>query len=429
MAAIKFLIPPKFKGKLTNIRVRFYNGRKFDISAQTNILINPTYWSNKSGKVRQRAEFTEAGEYQKKLDDLKDAILKDYKDKPDKSNINKEWLIKAIDKFNDPTKYLQDSSLFGFVDHFIKNSDKRINSNTGNLVSKRTKDEYSITFNLLKEYAIEYGEPDFIDIDFEFYERFVDLLRKKGDLKRKKGLANNTIGKKIKTLKIFLNDAFEKGINPYTKYKSKNFKVISEESDNIYLTKEEINTLYNFDLSDKKSLERVRDLFVIGCWTGLRFGDLEQITLDKIKDDFIELRQKKTGNKVHIPIHSTVKEILNKYNGILPKPISNQKYNEYLKEAAKLAGIDAPFFKTISRKGIKTEKKYLKYELISSHTARRSFCTNAYKDDIPTMAIMAVSGHKTEKDFLRYIKADSKVHAQKVLDVWKSQQSFLKVAK
>ena len=74
------------------------------------------------------------------------------------------------------------------------------------------------------------------------------------------------------------------------------------------------------------------------------------------------------------------------------------------------------------------EKKYPKYELISSHTARRSFCTNAYKDNIPTLAIMAISGHKTEQAFLKYIKADSKEHAEKVLKIWQEKGEFMKAA-
>jgi len=161
------------------------------------------------------------------LDNLETAIKKEYRNTTNKSDINKEWLLTAIDKHFNPYKYLQSDTLFGFVQHFIDNSDKRINPNTGNPVSYKMKREYAVTFKYLKEYAKKYSEPDFIDIDLEFYQNFVDLLRTKG-------LANNTIGKKIQTLKIFLNDAYEQGINPYTKYKSKKFKVISEESDNIY---------------------------------------------------------------------------------------------------------------------------------------------------------------------------------------------------
>jgi integrase len=260
----------------------------------------------------------------------------------------------------------------------------------------------------------------------EFYNQFVDFLRnekiiiknKEGKIVKEKYLSLNTIGKKIQTFKIFLNAATEEGINKNYKYKSRNFKSVSEEADNIYLNKEELNKFYTHDFSEKLFLERVRDLFIVGSWTGLRYSDLQQITPDKIKGDFIELRQKKTGQKVVIPVHQTVREILNKYKGKLPEPISNQKFNDYLKEAAELAELDDVFIKTTSVRGKKVEKRYKKYEIISSHTARRSFCTNAYKDNIPTLAIMAISGHRTEKAFLKYIKADGQDHAQKILEMW-----------
>ena len=142
-----------------------------------------------------------------------------------------------------------------------------------------------------------------------------------------------------------------------------------------------------------------------------------------------ELRQNKTGKKVVIPLHSTVKEILNKYNGKLPKPMTNQKFNVYLKQAAKKAEINEPCKKTVLEEGLRVEKTVKKHEIISSHTARRSFCTNAYKDDIPSLAIMAISGHKTERAFLKYIKTDAKEHAEIFYKKWQESGEFLKKAK
>ncbi len=421
MAKIKFFVNAK-KSNPAKILLRFSNGRKFDIVAQSQKQINPDYWNNKNGSIRQRAEFNEANHLQINLNKLQNCIIKEFDNTSNKDKINNEWLNTTIDKFYNPDKYLQNNTtLFGFIQHFINNSDKRVNTDTGNPVCYKMRREYIVTFRYLKEYAEEFKEPDFIDIDLEFYQQFIDLLRKKG-------LATNTIGKKIQTLKIFLNTAFEQGINKYQKYKSRKFKTISEESDNIYLTKSELKQFYKYDFSNKPYLEKVRDKFIVASWTGLRYSDLQQITPDKINGKFIELKQKKTGKKVVIPVHHTVKEILKKYSGLLPEPISNQKYNDYLKKASKLAGINEVFIKTVSYNGLKHEKKYPKYEIISSHTARRSFCTNAYKDNIPTLAIMSISGHKTEQAFLKYIKADGKEHAEKVLKIWQSTNEFLKIA-
>ena len=141
------------------------------------------------------------------------------------------------------------------------------------------------------------------------------------------------------------------------------------------------------------------------------------------------MKQQKTGKKAVIPINGIVWDIINKYDGKLPKPISNQKFNVYLKEAAKLAGLNSTFVKTVNENGMRIEKKYPKHEVISTHAARRSFCTNAFKDGIPTLHIMSISGHRTEKAFLKYIKVDGEEHAKKVLQMWQKQGEHLTVAR
>ncbi len=440
-AKIKFFVTnPKGKTKTkkkideVNILVRFTNGRQFDLVAPSQKQIKPGYWNNEAGKVRELAEFKNSDKFQKLLTDLSKFIIEEFDSTPDKTKVNKDWLQSTIDKHYNPDKYLQNNTLFGFIQQFINTSSKRVNPDTGNPVCYKMRREYQVTFDYLKEYAKENGEPDFIDMDLEFYQKFVDFLRNfekkdKDGKVIKKGLAVNTIGKKVQTVKVFLNDATEKGINHFQKFKSKKFKNITEESDNIYLTKEELKQFYEFDFSKQPYLERVRDLFIVGCWTGLRFSDLHQVTPDKIKGDLIHLKQQKTGGKVIIPVRKEVREILNKYNGKLPKQISNQKYNDYLKSAATIAEINSIFIKTSSEKGFRIERKYPKHELICSHTARRSFCTNAYKDGIQTLSIIAISGHKTEKAFLKYIKVEPEEHAKKVLQMWQNNGEFMNVAK
>jgi integrase len=417
------------------IRVRFSNGRKFDLSAVTEFQVKPDLWSNSAGTYTQRAALTDRDEKEQDLSKLEEHIKKEYFSLTDKSKVTGEWFTETIDKFHNPAKYKQNNTnLFGFIQNFIDNSTKRINPDTGQPVSYKMRREYQVTFDYLKKYAKKYGKPDFADIDLEFYQQFVDFLRnyeekdKDGNI-IKSGLAVNTIGKKIQTLKIFLNDATEQGINKTMKYKSRNFKALSEEAETIYLTKEELKKFYEHDFSQRPGLERIRDLFIVASWTGVRYSDLQQITPEKIQGEYIHLKQRKTGKKVTIPVYNVVKEILDKYNGKLPKTISNQKYNDFLKEAAQLAEINSVFVKTTYKKGMRVEKNYPKHELISSHTARRSFCTNAYKDGVPTLSIMAISGHRTEKAFLKYIKVSGEEHAKKVLDMWQKNGEHLSIAK
>jgi integrase len=161
----------------------------------------------------------------------------------------------------------------------------------------------------------------------------------------------------------------------------------------------------------------VRDLFIIGANTGLRFSDFTDIKPENIKEDkegaFIEIIQFKTKRKVVIPIDTTVRTILQKYNNVLPEAVSNQKFNEYIKEVAQrcesLQGLE---FLCYVKGGKSIEENVERWKMISSHTARRSFATNAYERGTPVNAIMAITDHKTEKAFLAYIKTSKRKHAE-----------------
>lgn len=413
-----------------NILIRFTNGRHFDLIAKSTKQIKPKFWNIDKGSTRDIAEFKDKQDFQNKLNELERHILKEFENTPDKTAINKIWLDATIDKFNNPDKYEpKGTTLFSFIRQFINNAEKRTNPETGQAIGYKTRREYEVTFKYLKKYAKIYDEPDFEDIDIEFYERFVDFLRnqkvvikyKDGDKETNKNLSTNTIGRKIQTLKIFLNNATELGINKNMKFKSRKFKSLSEESDGIYFNKQELKDFYEFDFSDKLFLARVRDLFIVAAWTGMRYSDISKLKPELIINNIYTIKQNKTGKKAVIPVNDIVWSIINKYKGVLPQPISNQKFNDYLKVAAKLAELDSLCVKTVTENGKRTEKTFQKHELISTHDARRSFCTNAYLEGIPTLSIMSISGHKTEKAFLKYIRVSGEEHAQKVLQIWQKQ--------
>lgn len=154
-----------------------------------------------------------------------------------------------------------------------------------------------------------------------------------------------------------------------------------------------------------------------------RYSDSEKISNTDIKDGFITFRQQKTNEKVTIPIHPAVIEVLEKYNYQMPKPLSNQRFNEYIKEVAKVAGIDQMETITKTVGGILTSTQVPKYSLIGSHTGRRSFCTNMYLRGIPTYTIMAISGHRTEKSFLKYLRVSKEEHAKLMKQAWANMYS------
>lgn len=438
----------KDKNALVPIYVRLKSGRKIDLCCKADILIKSENWSNETQKANQRADVFkfisgESKDEQKGRQKFNDKItvLRSYIESElmqvHQADLTAEWLKMIIDKHWNPEKYK--TTLFSFIQEFIEKSKTKPNPKTGRPVSYKMQREYEATFKHLKNYATEKNKViDFKDIDLNFYDGFIQYLqeahpikptrsketdpKKPGNKKTEGGkLAVNTIGKKIQTLKTFLNSATEEKLNPYDAYKSKKFVKLSEESESIYLNESELTKLFEKDFKDRPGLERVRDLFLVGCWTGCRFSDISQIIPENISEGFIHLKQYKTGEKVIIPLHPVVTAILNKYEGRLPETISNQKFNKALKDIAEAAEINEMTHKAITKGGVKVSTAYKKFDLVTSHTARRSFATNLYKSGFPSLSIMAITGHKTEDSFLKYIKVTPDEHAKKLQLHWNNR--------
>jgi integrase len=439
MAIFKYFIKVSVvnKNKPANIRIRFFRGKTFNCYAQSGKSILPDYWNYEKEEARKVAKFAEGEQLNKDLKKLKNFIEGEENKVWDKSTLNTDWLKTTIDKFYYPEKYEEKKlTLFEFIEKFIQDSKSRLNENTGQNISRSTLLKYGTCYNYLKSFSKQQKRKiDFKDIDLDFYNDFVKFLKerekvtklKNGEIKREKGLATNTIGKQIAVLKVFINAAIDADITNITAHNKKRFKILSEETDSIYLNEDELKKLYELDLTSNPKLDKVRDLFLVGCWTGCRFSDVKQITPEKIQDGFIKLEQIKTQNEVLIPLHPVVISVLEKYGNNLPRVITNQRMNEYLKVIGRLAEFNSPFFKTSTIGGIKRTTKYKKWELLSTHTARRSFATNLYKGDFPTISIMQITGHKTEKAFLKYIKVTSDEHAKKLREFWQKKGEHLKV--
>ena len=409
MATLKFYTRTiAKKNKLAPLYCRFVVGKGADFIVKTGIMIRPEFFSNKTGQLLNKTEFTDYKKLEKQLRDLRNYIFDEVaklKEKPDKN-----WMLKTIDNFHNPAQE-KTVTLFSFIKDFIDKAPTRTTPKTGSPVCYKQIREYERTFHYLKGYAAKKGHKlNFKDITLDFYHEFIDYLQGLG-------LAKNTIGKKVQTLKIFLNAASDQGINDNKQYKSHRFTAISEETESIYLNETELHEIYELDLSGSH-LEKIRDLFMIGCWTGLRYSDWDKVRPEHIKDDFLELKQAKTGGAVVIPIHETVQAIISKYKGNLPPAISNQKFNDYLKIVAREAGLTEKVHKSITKGGIKTSIAYPKCELVTTHTGRRSFATNLYKAGLPSLTIMQITGHKTEAAFLKYIKVTPREHAQKLKEFW-----------
>jgi integrase len=225
----------------------------------------------------------------------------------------------------------------------------------------------------------------------------------------------NTVGTRIKILKTFLSNAEDAGLPVIGDYKKKSFAKPSEETEAVYLNESELTAMYRVNFEKSKKLDRVRDLFLIGAYTGLRFSDLSKLNKDNVSSDIISVRTLKTGAVVDIPIHPVIRSILGKYEGCMPKIPSNQKFNDYIKEVVKRAGINEPVRVDETKGDLTIKKSEPKYRLVTSHTARHSFATNAYLGDVPAISIMKITGHRTEGAFMKYIKISSEDNARKLL--------------
>lgn len=441
MATVKFNLSTKTDKKTgkSSILLRFIGGRTIDTRVTSGLVVNPNRWDkNKMRLIIPRLgteEQKELVKLQTSLDYLTNYILDEFV-KADKATVNKEWLELAIDRFHFPAKYEEKKAestsltLLEYIEDFIQTAPNRRDIKTGRLLHFNNLQQYKATQKHLIKFSELEKKTDyqFSDLNNDFYKRFVTylqtsiplikdgkpLLHKNGTPKfLKKSFTQNSVGKHIKILKLMLKGANSKEADIST------FHVFTEDIDTVYLNEIELKQLEEHDFSSQKHLEHVRDWFLLLCWTGSRFSDLGKIDKTNIKDGFLTFRQKKTNNKVKIPLHPVVTEILTKYNFKMPNQISNQKFNEYIKEVCEIAKIDSneTFTRTVGGKLI--SEKYPKYKLVSSHTGRRSFCTNMYKRELPTLMIMAISGHRTEKSFMKYIKVKQDEHAEMMDKKWK----------
>lgn len=279
---------------------------------------------------------------------------------------------------------------------------------------------------------------DWDDVNFDFYNDYKRFLIEKN-------YAPNTIARHIKDMKTILYAAKDMHYTTRDDFMSSKWSADREDVDNVYLTSQRIKELAAFDMSDYKTmksrvelyakdeeekkslghalkrdiyrqkLNEARDIFVMGCLTGQRVSDYKRIKENMIEtiigeDKFLHLRQEKTGKDVYVPYTDEMDAILKRYNGVLPK-VFDQHLNERIKVIGLLMGWTEPA-------GLEEHRGLMKYtsqkrfcDAIKTHTARRSFATNAYKAGVPLSAIMAVTGHSSEEMLKKYLKLGSKERA------------------
>lgn len=224
----------------------------------------------------------------------------------------------------------------------------------------------------------------------------------------------------VKIIKTIMTESRRQGLHSIGAHEIDSFIKPNYESDTVYLNLEQLNKLmgHDFDASGQGHLDNARDLFLVGCWTGLRYSDYSTLRREDIQNEYIRIKAQKTSERISIPLHPMLKKILAKYDGGLPKPISNQKLNKYIKHAARAAGLDHEITVRRNVAGKDVDEHVQFCDMISTHTARRSFATNMFKKGIPTLLIMAITGHKTEVAFLKYIRVTNEEKAAMMAELW-----------
>lgn len=413
MANIKFLIRQPEQESPQTIYISYRFGRNDKLCYATPLKVEALFWDAERMKVK-------VSRYCRYTDEVNSALtaigtlLEHYINDAARDGlpISKDTLKGVLDEHFNKRNSTED--FHSFFKYYVQLCDTRVNEKRGGqTISYNGKRQYARTLYYIEEYEKSRKRHlEFDNIDINFYEDFIAFLKTRN-------LSTNTIGNKITFLKAMMEAAYKRGLTTNMKYKS--FHRITEDSESVALSEEELHRVSACNLKRHPKVARVRDLFLVGCWTGLRFSDLARIRPENITENMISLRQQKTDRPVVIPVHPEFRRIWDSYGGKLPRVISNQKFNEYVKEVCKAARLRTKVQKSITRGGKRITTIYEKWQIVSSHTARRSFATNLYKSGFPSISIMAITGHKSEAAFLKYIKVSKEEHAKLLAQHWKEK--------
>ncbi|WP_321343140.1 phage integrase SAM-like domain-containing protein [uncultured Draconibacterium sp.] len=343
----------------------------------------------------------------------------------------KKALVEQENKSKDSES--KDSFLYYFKEHY-ENADYKI----------QTWKKYNTTYNWLVKYEKQFSTRlTFSSIDLTFYTNFRHwILTKKYRPKKDAPLKHyslNYFGSLIKCIKVVLNETGPNSIlklHNNTEYKNKKFKTEAETADTVYLSTSELDRIHKFQpnytniepvCEDKRVNQRERKIealkiaknkFLIGCYTALRVSDFNRLDEVNMNTGFISIKPIKGTRKnenIIIPIHPVIREILN--GGFrLDTKVSEQKINKHIKEICQLVGITEMVTIARTEGGKVVERTAPKYELVTNHTARRSGASNMFLAGIPAISIMKITGHKTERSFLKYIKINAEENARLLAD-------------
>ncbi len=394
-------------------------GRKFVYS--TGEAIHPESWDFENRQPKNLNGRTKIAEKHRAIKRQLDRYSNFFSDTIQNYKLaNREIIISDIkDDFDIEFKRTKSISSQFFEVYNIFLTEKR-NDYTEGANAQTTIKRYEYNKKLLVDFQ-EYRNKKihFNQINKSFYNSFIEFC-----ISQKDHFAN-TLRRNVGLFKTFLYWALENGYTYKTDFQK--FKAPkAQQTDEIALTLSQVQEIFEFDLSNNERLEKVRDLFVFGCATGMRYSNYSKVEKKDIQNGIIKVRDEKNNDKtLEVPLNDFSIYVLKKYDYKLPK-ISNQKFNDYIKEVFKLIGYTEEVKKTVKIGKDIIEQINPLYERISSHTARRSFITIMKNKKIPDKVIMSYTGHKSLEVFNKYYKPNNEERKGFMQTVWKMNVSQLK---
>ena len=365
----------------------------------TDLHVPERFWNPRKMRVKETIEFIEHNDYNAILDKWESSVLNvlnRFKLAGKKPSL-KEFSNEVKKEFLGESQVLSAPDIFSYFDEFIEN--KRLARRKPSTII-----QYNNAKSLLKEFVIkkEHGRRvEFNDMTKNFILRFIEFCE------LDKNHESNTINKTMKRIRAVLNDATRRGFNTILDFRDEDCNRAYVKQPKVCIFQHEYDQIMALDLEPYSRLDKVRDVFITGYFTALRYIDLKTLSEKHVttehEKEVIKIKAEKTGDFVTIPLKPIVKEILNKHEGKLPI-ISEQKFRDYLKELCKKAGLKTKVSRVKKGKQEVTEK----WELIGSHTMRRSFATNAILNGISPEFVRRLTGHSTIKQLYEYVCVDSK---------------------
>lgn len=394
-------------------------GRKFVYSTGENI--HPSEWNFENREPNNLNGRTENANKHRAIKRQLDRYSNFFSDTIQNYKLANREIIVADIKDNFDTEFKRtkaiSSKFFEVYNIFI--TEKR-NDYTEGANSETTIKRYEYNKKLLNDFQNHRNKKiHFNQINKSFYNSFLEYCVKE------KTHSANTLRRNVGLFKTFLYWALE---NEYTyKIDFQKFKApTAQQTDEVALTLDQVKEVFEFDFSKKPKLERVRDMFVFGCATGMRISNYSKVEKKDIQSGMIKVRDMKNTNKaLEVPLNDFSIYILKKYDYILPK-ISTQKFNKYIKEVFQIIGYDESIKKTIKVGKDLIEEMNPLYERISSHTARRTFITVMKNKKIPDKIIMSITGHKSLEVFNKYYKPTNADKQDFMKTVWTNDTTQLK---